>query len=127
MQALFFDCDGVLADTERDGHRIAFNAAFRESGLSLEWSVERYGELLSTSGGKERMRRHFDETDSWPVAADRQDGFIRNLHARKTRLFTGLIESGALPLRPTAETSMPSACHNCSIESPKGSSPSWVM
>ncbi len=100
MQALFFDCDGVLADTERDGHRIAFNAAFRESGLALEWSVERYGELLTTSGGKERLRRHFDETDSWPVAADRQDGFIRDLHDRKTRLFTGLVESGALPLRP---------------------------
>jgi HAD superfamily hydrolase (TIGR01509 family) len=100
MQALFFDCDGVLADTERDGHRIAFNAAFRESGLSLEWSVERYGELLATSGGKERLRRHFDETDSWPVAAGRRDAFIRDLHACKTRLFIGLIESGALPLRP---------------------------
>ena len=53
MQALIFDCDGVLADTERDGHRVAFNKAFTAKGLDLEWSVERYGELLKTAGGKE--------------------------------------------------------------------------
>ena len=46
MQALIFDCDGVLVDTERDGHRVAFNQAFAELGLQTEWSVERYGELL---------------------------------------------------------------------------------
>lgn len=67
MQALIFDCDGVLVDTERDGHRVAFNRAFAEAGLGTEWSVARYGELLTTGGGKERMRRHFDET-GWPVA-----------------------------------------------------------
>lgn len=32
-QALIFDCDGVLADTERDGHRPAFNAAFKIKNL----------------------------------------------------------------------------------------------
>ena len=65
MQALIFDCDGVLVDTERDGHRVAFNETFRQLGWPVEWSVERYGELLTTAGGKERTRRHFDET-SWP-------------------------------------------------------------
>ena len=53
MQALIFDCDGVLVDTERDGHRVAFNEAFKAAGFSVEWSVERYGELLTTGGGKE--------------------------------------------------------------------------
>ena len=62
MQALIFDCDGVLVDTERDGHRVAFNEAFADLGIDTEWSVERYGELLKTAGGKERMTRHFDET-----------------------------------------------------------------
>ena len=65
MQALIFDCDGVLVDTERDGHRVAFNDTFRQLGWPAQWSVERYGELLTTAGGKERTRRHFDET-GWP-------------------------------------------------------------
>ncbi|MDU8946414.1 HAD family hydrolase [Ovoidimarina sediminis] len=98
MQALIFDCDGVLVDTERDGHRIAFNHAFREAGLDIEWDVERYGELLTTGGGKERMTRHFDET-GWPDGADRGD-LIARLHKVKTDAFMDLIEGGALPLRP---------------------------
>lgn len=99
MQALIFDCDGVLVDTERDGHRQAFNAAFKEMGLDRNWSVERYGELLTTAGGKERMRRDFEETD-WPVGADERDALILDLHALKTRLFMELIQTGQLPLRP---------------------------
>ena len=99
MQALIFDCDGVLVDTERDGHRAAFNAAFRAAGLATDWDEVRYGELLTTGGGKERMRRHFDET-GWPVATDQRDALILRLHLTKTDLFMQLIEEGALPLRP---------------------------
>lgn len=99
MQALIFDCDGVLVDTERDGHRVAFNRAFSAEGVNAEWSVELYGELLTTGGGKERMRRHFDET-GWPVAPAEHDDLIARLHRTKTDLFMGLIEAGALPLRP---------------------------
>ncbi len=101
MQALIFDCDGVLVDTERDGHRVAFNQAFRAAGLTDDWTVDRYGELLSTGGGKERMRRHFDEV-GWPahVAAADRDALILQLHHAKTDLFMGIIDSGALPLRP---------------------------
>lgn len=99
MQALIFDCDGVLVDTERDGHRVAFNKAFAAKGLADEWSVDRYGDLLTTAGGKERMRRHFDETE-WPVPEDGRDDFIAELHRLKTDIFMDLITSGALPLRP---------------------------
>ncbi len=101
MQALIFDCDGVLVDTERDGHRVAFNDAFRAAGLAAEWSVDRYGELLSTGGGKERMRRHFDET-GWPahIPSGDRDALILSLHHAKTDLFMRIIEGGALPLRP---------------------------
>ena len=98
MQALIFDCDGVLVDTERDGHRVAFNAAFKAIGWDTEWSVERYGELLTTAGGKERMRRHFDEK-GWPVPEAERDAAIASLHKLKTDLFMELIETGALPLR----------------------------
>jgi len=55
LPALIFDCDGVLADTERDGHRPAFNQTFAEAGLDVQWSVEEYGEKLKIGGGKERM------------------------------------------------------------------------
>lgn len=100
MKALIFDCDGVLVDTERDGHRVAFNATFREFGLADEWDVPYYGELLLIAGGKERMRHHF-EKNGWPAAAgDDHDAFIASLHVRKTAIFTDLIATGKLPLRP---------------------------
>ena len=55
--ALLFDCDGVLADTEKDGHRVCFNAAFKAKGLKVVWEVEEYHKLLQTGGGKERMKK----------------------------------------------------------------------
>ena len=58
-EALLFDCDGVLVDTEAEGHRPAFNEAFKRKGLEHEWSLEQYGVLLETGGGKERMNAYF--------------------------------------------------------------------
>jgi phosphoglycolate phosphatase-like HAD superfamily hydrolase len=60
LQALIFDVDGTLADTERDGHRVAFNQAFAEAGLDWQWSEQLYGELLAVTGGKERMQFYLD-------------------------------------------------------------------
>lgn len=100
MQALIFDCDGVLVDTERDGHRVAFNQAFAKAGFDFDWDVALYGELLRIAGGKERMRHYFD-TQGWPAAAgDDKDGFLAELHKSKTAIFAELIASGQLPLRP---------------------------
>ncbi len=99
MQALIFDCDGVLVDTERDGHRVAFNRAFREKELPIEWDVDLYRDLLRVAGGKERMRHYFD-TSGWPETITDRDAFIRELHASKTDLFMKIIESGELSLRP---------------------------
>ena len=98
MEALIFDCDGVLVDTERDGHRVAFNRAFAALGFSFEWSVEEYGELLKIAGGKERMRSYFDRV-GWPVDPVDQDALIKRLHALKTDFFIQLIETGELPVR----------------------------
>jgi phosphoglycolate phosphatase-like HAD superfamily hydrolase len=58
-QALLFDCDGVLVDTEAEGHRVAFNEAFTRKGLAHQWTLDQYGELLETGGGKERMDVYF--------------------------------------------------------------------
>jgi hypothetical protein len=59
LDAILFDCDGVLADTERDGHRISFNMAFASFGIAEVWDEERYGKLLAVGGGKERMVAHW--------------------------------------------------------------------
>ena len=52
LKALIFDCDGVLAETERDGHRVAFNRTFAEKGYDIEWDGALYRELLKIGGGK---------------------------------------------------------------------------
>ncbi|ONK57578.1 uncharacterized protein A4U43_C09F1930 [Asparagus officinalis] len=101
--ALLFDCDGVLVDTEKDGHRISFNDTFAEKELGVTWDVDLYGELLKIGGGKERMTAYFNKT-GWPSKApkteeERKD-FIASLHRRKTELFMALIEKKLLPLRP---------------------------
>ncbi len=102
LKAILFDCDGVLVDTERDGHRVAFNQAFAEKGLGIEWSVELYGKLLKIAGGKERMRHYFEQ-NGWPAGVEDRDAFIQELHLLKTDLFMKIIESGQLPLRPGVE------------------------
>ncbi|MBD2038221.1 HAD family hydrolase [Leptolyngbya sp. FACHB-321] len=100
LQALIFDVDGTLADTERDGHRVAFNRAFAEAGLDWEWSVERYGELLAVTGGKERIQQYLttDHPDFEPPG-DRRE-WIAGLHKAKTAHYTQLIEENVVPLRP---------------------------
>jgi HAD superfamily hydrolase (TIGR01509 family) len=100
LQALIFDVDGTLADTERDGHRPAFNAAFAEQGLSWHWDEALYGELLAITGGKERMRHFAARHDPAFLARPDADERIRALHAAKTRHYVSLLETGAIPLRP---------------------------
>ncbi len=99
LKALIFDCDGVLVDTERDGHRVTFNRAFTKKGLNIEWDVPLYGELLKVAGGKERMRHYFDTTQ-WPAGVMDKDAFIKELHKLKTDCYMEMIDTGQLPLRP---------------------------
>lgn len=99
LKALIFDCDGVLVDTERDGHRVAFNRAFAAKGYGCEWSVDLYKDLLKIAGGKERMKHYFDTT-AWPPGVTDKDTLIKELHKLKTDLFMQIIESGELTLRP---------------------------
>ncbi|KAJ3671713.1 hypothetical protein LUZ60_007792 [Juncus effusus] len=113
--ALLFDCDGVLVDTEKDGHRISFNETFSEKELGVHWDVELYGELLKIGGGKERMTAYFNKT-GWPVKAPKGEGerkdFIASLHKRKTELFMALIEKRLLPLRPGVQRIIDEALGN---------------
>lgn len=101
IKAIFFDQDGVIIDTERDGHRVAFNETFKEMGFDVNWDEAYYHELLQVGGGKERMKydlhtRGFGKE----VKPEEEDQLIQAMHKRKTSLFIELIESGKLPLRP---------------------------
>jgi HAD superfamily hydrolase (TIGR01509 family) len=100
IKAFIFDQDGVIIDTEKDGHRVAFNKTFRDFGYDFTWGVEEYHELLQIAGGKERMR-HYLHTKGFgkPVSPEEEDDLIRDLHKHKTEVFIELIESGDLPLR----------------------------
>jgi HAD superfamily hydrolase (TIGR01509 family) len=101
IKAVFFDQDGVIIDTERDGHRVSFNMTFKEFGFTDEWSVEYYHELLQIAGGKERMKHHWKTRGfSKPLTEEEIDVLVKDMHKRKTALFVELIESGKLPLRP---------------------------
>jgi HAD superfamily hydrolase (TIGR01509 family) len=99
MEALIFDCDGVIVDTEKDGHRIAFNKAFFLKGIAAAWDIDQYKQLVHVAGGKERMTHYFNQT-VWPEQYSDKDLLISELHKLKTELFMDLIQSGALPLRP---------------------------
>lgn len=99
LEALLFDVDGTLADTERDGHRIAFNQAFAEAGLDWEWSVELYGKLLAVTGGKERILHYLDRYNTEFARPANLSEFIAGLHKAKTRFYTELLNTGAIPLR----------------------------
>ncbi len=100
IKAFIFDVDGTLADTERHGHRVAFNQAFEQFGLDWHWSEETYGELLAVTGGKERMLHYVQSHDKAErQRADLQD-LIKQLHAQKTRNYVELLNHNAIPLRP---------------------------
>ncbi|MBD2576699.1 HAD family hydrolase [Oscillatoria sp. FACHB-1406] len=100
LQALIFDVDGTLADTERDGHRLAFNRAFREADLDWDWPISLYGELLEVAGGKERIRAYLKQYRPDFQIGENLDDFIAKLHARKTKFYQELLAAGEIPLRP---------------------------
>lgn len=100
IKAIFFDQDGVIIDTEKDGHRVAFNEAFKVFGYDFEWDVETYHQLLQVAGGKERMRHYFKEQGLFTdLSPDALTDFLLRLHKKKTEIFVDLIQSGKLPLR----------------------------
>lgn len=100
LKALLFDVDGTLADTERDGHRPAFNAAFREYGLDWDWDVELYGLLLAVTGGKERMKFYVERFRPDYLKPADFDDLVAELHKAKTRHYTRMLAEGGIPLRP---------------------------
>lgn len=92
-----FDVDGTLADSERDGHRVAFNEAFADAGLVDRWGIDSYGKLLSVTGGKQRLRAHLASRGYGEAEATR---LATELHRAKTQRFREMVLDGRIPLRP---------------------------
>jgi len=95
LKCLLWDVDGTLADTERDGHRVAFNMAFEEAGMDRRWDIPTYGELLKVTGGKERMQFDIERGGMPEIPYEK----VAALHARKTIHYQTLIADGLIPLR----------------------------
>jgi len=102
LEALIFDVDGTLADTE-ELHRCAFNAAFAAYGLEWEWTPELYHELLAVTGGKERLAHYLRTLDLPAEEAERLVGLVPELHAEKTRRFAARVASRDVQPRPGIE------------------------
>lgn len=100
LQALIFDVDGTLADTERNAHRPAFNKAFAEAGLDWHWNVELYGELLKVTGGKERILYYIERHLPRFQAPGDLNEFIAGLHRAKNAFYAERVAKGEVPLRP---------------------------
>ncbi|SEQ12757.1 haloacid dehalogenase superfamily, subfamily IA, variant 3 with third motif having DD or ED [Solimonas aquatica] len=96
LQALIFDVDGTLAESE-EAHRAAFNAAFAEAGLDWYWDRELYAQLLKVTGGKERIRHYLQQAPR-RLGGGGED-WIARLHQRKNALYAAAVRGGAVPLR----------------------------
>ena len=98
LKAIIFDVDGTLANTE-ETHRLSFNSAFTEFGLDYQWSEQKYTELLSISGGKERIlaylksKKHVNKTDMG------LRDFALRIHQRKSEIYREKLIAGHIGLR----------------------------
>ena len=99
LEAVIFDVDGTLVDSERDGHRVAFNEAFEEAGLTDYWDVDTYGRLLKITGGARRLAFWFEQNGRSPEQATE---LAQRLHKRKTQIMRRLIANGRVQARPGA-------------------------
>lgn len=98
LQAVIFDVDGTLAETE-ELHRAAFNAAFAAAGLDWVWERDQYHHLLAVEGGLARIRHYVEVSRPRDLANMEHAGAFETLHDAKTAQFLSMMEEGAA-LRP---------------------------
>ncbi|MFM2119804.1 MAG: CbbY, protein of unknown function linked to the Calvin-Benson-Bassham cycle, HAD-like hydrolase [Pseudomonadota bacterium] len=109
VQALLWDVDGTLAETERDGHRVAFNEAFEALGLPWRWTEEAYGDWLRITGGLERVAHFIARQQGAPVLPDERAALARHVHALKNERYADRVRAGAISLRPGVKELMAEA------------------
>ncbi len=94
LGAVFWDLDGTIADTEMNGHRVAFNRSFAENSLNWQWDRKTYADLLTISGGWNRIK-YYSEQKNMKIS----DSKISNIHSRKQFHYNLLISQGYVPFR----------------------------
>lgn len=99
LRALLWDVDGTLAETERDGHLVAFNQAFRAMDVPWRWDERRYGQLLSVAGGRERLLHDMDAQPLAPETADDRHALAESLHRLKNERYARIVAAGGIRLR----------------------------
>jgi len=99
LKALFWDVDGTLAETERDGHLRAFNQAFANLGIPWQWSEGRYGDLLRVTGGRERLLHDMQVQPAAPPDQLERVALVEAIHREKNALYADIVRAGAVPLR----------------------------
>lgn len=99
-KALLWDVDGTIAETERDGHRVAFNLAFEACGVPWRWDEAHYGRLLRITGGRERILHDMRDRTDAPVLSAERDRLAATLHAKKNAYYAELMAATKIPLRP---------------------------
>ena len=98
LKALIFDVDGTLANTEYDGHLRAFNETFKLFELDWHWESELYSDLLSVSGGKERLAHYINHYNP-NLERNLSVNDIADIHNKKTEIFVKHVGNGDIPLR----------------------------
>jgi HAD superfamily hydrolase (TIGR01509 family) len=109
LRALLWDVDGTIAETEADGHRVAFNRAFEAHRLPWRWDLPTYGRLLDVTGGRERLLAFMRGRDDVPATPAAREALARALHATKNQAYADLIAQGGIAARPGVRRLM-SAC-----------------
>src|ERR1700683_768652 len=99
LKALLWDVDGTLAETERDGLRVAFNRAFATAGVPWRWDEAHYGELLQVSGGRERLLHDMSRRADAPDIPQECVALAAQLHGLKNSFYEEIVRGGELRLR----------------------------
>jgi HAD superfamily hydrolase (TIGR01509 family) len=100
LRALLWDVDGTIAETEGQGHRVAFNLAFADAGLAWRWDPPRYAELLEVSGGRERLLHDMAARPDAPADPAAREALVRDLYRAKTALYARIVAEGGIGARP---------------------------
>jgi HAD superfamily hydrolase (TIGR01509 family) len=99
LKAILWDVDGTLAETEHDGHLVAFNRAFEGLAIPWRWSESRYGELLAVAGGRERLLYDLQSQPLAPADAVQRAALVERVHRLKNEYYAAIVAAGALALR----------------------------
>jgi HAD superfamily hydrolase (TIGR01509 family) len=99
IEAILWDVDGTLAETERDGHRRAFNQAFQTASVPWRWNEQYYSALLAVSGGRERLLHDMRFQEHAPIEPKDREQLAERLHRLKNELYADIVAQGHLKLR----------------------------